>query len=203
MQTDHLQSFIQSSCNKVFMLSIIITLVAISLHLKQYKKLTFEMFVLLLNGLCLVFIMWVTGNANAQDILVALALSGIACLPVLWHFNPHKQRFKRLSNREDIPMDAIYGRFFSGTNFRKDLVLELWNEVATLLRVPPGKLRPLDRFDKELAPGGVWLRLDDDSVEVNLAARSRLRKIGAKTDLSAIQTLRDYIELFCNLQSAK
>jgi hypothetical protein len=185
------------------MLSIIFTLVAISLHLKQYKKLTFEMFVLLLNGLCLLFIMWVTGNAKAQDILVALALSGIACLPVLWHFNPHKQRLKRLRNREDIPMDAIYNQFFSGANLPKDMVLELWNEVATLLRVPPGKLRPSDRFDKELAPGGVWLRLDDDAVQVNLSAQFRLKSVGAKTSFSAMQTLRDYIELFCKLESAK
>ena len=40
---------------------------------------------------------------------------------------------------------------FLGANLPKDMVLELWNEVATLLRVPPGKLRPSDRFDKELA----------------------------------------------------
>jgi hypothetical protein len=203
MQTHQLPEVVQSSCNKVFMFSIVITLIAISLHLKQYKRLTFEMSVFILNGLCLAFIMWSTGNTKVQDILVALALSGMPCLLILWKVNPRNQRLKHLRNREDVPMDAIYSRFFSEANLPKDLVLELWNEVATLLRVPPGKLRPSDRFDKELAPGGVWLRLDDDAAEVNLAAQCRLKKRGVKMDFSTIQTLRDYIELFCKTDSAK
>jgi hypothetical protein len=203
MQADQMREHLQTFCGEIFVFSVAITLVTISLHLKQYKRLTFEMVVLILNCLCLMFIMWVTGYAKVPEILLALALSAIPCWLVLWNFNPHNQRLKRLRNREDIPMDAIYSQFFSGANLQKDMVLELWNEVATLLRVPPGKLRPSDRFDKELAPGGVWLRLDDDAVEVNLAARSRLKKVGAKTDFSAIQTLRDYIELFCKFASAK
>ncbi len=201
MLATQLQQHLQPFCGQVFLVSAMMTLITISLHLKQYKRFTFEIAVLILNYLCLAFIAWVT--TSVPDILVALALSGIPCLFVLWHFNPHKQRLKRLRNREDIAMDGIYNTFFSGTNYQKDLVLELWNEVAILLRVPPGKLRPSDRFDKELAPGGVWLRLDDDAAEVNLAAQSRLRKIGAKTDFSTIQTLHDYIELFCRLETAK
>jgi hypothetical protein len=203
MQTGQLPQQLQPYCDKIFAFSIAITLVTISLLLKQYKRLTFEMSVLALNGLCLTFVMWVAGYAKVPDILFILGLSGVLCLLVLWNFNPHRQRLRHIRNREDLPMEAIYSQFFTEANLPKGLVLELWNEVATLLRVPPGKLRPSDRFDKELAPGGVWLQLDSDAAEVNLAAQYRSKKLGIKTDFSAIQTLRDYIELFCKSELAK
>jgi hypothetical protein len=189
-------------CNRVFMLGLISTLIAISIHIKQYRKLTFEVFVFALTGICLTFIAWATGAAKAQDIFVAIGLSAIVCLPVLWHFDPNNERLSRLGDREDIPMEVIYSRFFTGTQFPKDLVVELWNEVASCLRVPPGKLRPSDRFDKELAVHGVWLRLDEDAQAVNLAAQYRLNRIGAKNDLTAVPTLRDYVELFCRLETS-
>lgn len=111
MQTNQLPEFIQSSCNKAFMFSMVITLTTIFLYLKQYKKFTFEMTVLIINCLCLIFIMCVTGCAKVRDIFVALTLSVTPCLIVLWNFNPRNQRLKRLRNREDLSMDAIYSRF--------------------------------------------------------------------------------------------
>lgn len=200
MISNHLMTLHESLCNRVFAISLILTFMAIALHFKQYRRLTFEMFVLIVNGSALVFIMWLTGNMDRQDMFVALTLGGLSCLPVLWHFNPQRQRLKHLRSREDLPMDAIYDRFFSETGLQKSLVLEVWAEVATLLRVPAGKLRPSDRFDKELAPGGVWLDLDKDAIQLNLAARDRLKQFGSKSDFSAAHTLRDYIELLCNAE---
>lgn len=119
-----------------------------------------------------------------------------------WSFIPHRRRLARFADREERSADSIYRDFFAANNFPKDLVSELWNEVAVPLRVPPGKLRPSDRFDKELAPVKGW-EFDDDTLEVHWAAQRRLKKLGVNADIAAIQTLQDYVEFFCKMELAK
>jgi hypothetical protein len=82
------------------------------------------------------------------------------------------------------------------------LVFELWNEIAEVLRVPPGKLRPSDRFDIELAPVK-GRKFDDNTIEVHWAAQRRLKQLGVDADITAIQTLRDYVAFFCNFSHWK
>jgi hypothetical protein len=121
---------------------------------------------------------------------------------LVWTLIPHRRRLKRFTGREDMAPDRIYNEFFSASGFPKDLVLELWNEIAIPLRVPPGMLRPSDRFDKELAPIEGW-EFDDDRADVDSVVNQRLKKLVTSTDLSAVQTLGDYVKFFCNLELAK
>lgn len=58
----------------------------------------------------------------------------------------------RIAQRERIPINAVYPAFFASSGLNEPKVTELWLEVARTLRVDPGKLRPSDRFDRELAP---------------------------------------------------
>ncbi len=132
-------------------------------------------------------------------VVVGLVVAGGV---LAWNFIPHRRRLERFADREDLSLDSIYSQFFAANNLPKGLVLELWNEVAVPLRVPSGKLRPSDRFDKELAPVKGW-ELDDDTLEVHWAAQRRLKKLGVNTDISTVQTLRDYVEFFCKLELAK
>jgi hypothetical protein len=137
-----------------------------------------------------------------QSIVILTAVFALALVAVfvwLWNFIPHKEKLKRLTNREELTTDEIYSHFFAGKNLPKELVLKLWNEVADSLHLPKGKLRPTDRFDKELAPVKGW-EYDDDIAEVTWAAQHRLKKIGTTFDLSKIQTLGDYVEFFGRLQ---
>jgi hypothetical protein len=115
----------------------------------------------------------------------------------VWSLKSRRKRIARFSEREALSLDTIFQQHFAPLNFPKDLVVELWNEVAEPLGVSPGKLRTTDRFDAELSPVEEW---DDDIVEVQWAAERRLRKTGSKADLSQIQTLKDYVEFFCKLQ---
>jgi hypothetical protein len=119
-----------------------------------------------------------------------------------WNFIPHRCRLERFADRDELSLDSIYSQFFTVRNLPKELVLELWNEVAVPLRIPPGKLRPSDSFDKELAPVKGW-EFDDDIVEVHWAAERRLKRIGVKVDYSNVHTLGDYVEFFCRLELAK
>jgi hypothetical protein len=127
-----------------------------------------------------------------------LAVSGV----VAWNVIPHRRKLERFANRQDLSLDSIYSQFFEANNLPKGLVLELWNEVATPLRIPPGKLRPEDRFNNELAPVKGW-ELDDDLLDVQWAAQRRLKRLGVHADISAVQSLRDYVELFCMLELAR
>src|SRR5438552_2763504 len=132
-------------------------------------------------------------NAGIMTAVIgALVAGGV----LAWNFIPYRRRLERFADRDDLSLDGIYSQCFAAQNLPKGLVLELWNEVAAPLRVPPGKLRPPDRFDKELAPVKGW-ELDDDTIEVYWAAKRRLTKLGVNADISAIQTLQDYVEFFC------
>lgn len=139
-------------------------------------------------------------NAGIMTAIIGglLAVGGV----VAWNFIPHRRRLARFADREELSADSIYSQFFPANNFPKELVSELWNEVAVPLRVPPGKLRPSDRFDKELAPVKGW-EFDDDTLEIHWAAQRRLKKLGVSADVAAVQTLRDYVEFFCKLEIAK
>jgi hypothetical protein len=139
-------------------------------------------------------------NAGIMTTIIGglLTVGGV----LAWNFIPHRRRLARFADREELSADSIYSEFFAANNFPKGLVLELWNEVAGSLRVPPGKLRPTDRFDKELAPVKGW-EFDDDTLEVHWAAQRRVKKLGVDADISAVQTLRDYVEFFCKLELAK
>jgi hypothetical protein len=128
------------------------------------------------------------------SVIIGIALVGGAALT--WAYVPRRKRLKRLDGRDDLSIDQIYTEFFAGNNLPKELACELWNEVATCLRLPPGKLRPTDRFERELAAPKGW-EFDDDIVDIQFASNRRLKRSGVQADLSQIKTIGDYVEFFC------
>lgn len=130
------------------------------------------------------------------SIIVGLAL--LVALLALWYRVPRRQRLKRFENRSDLTLEQIYREFFAQQNLPRQLVHELWKEVAESLRLPPGKLRPTDRFDQELAAPKGW-EYDDEILEVQWAAERRLKQCRTQADLSQIKTVGDYVEFFCML----
>jgi hypothetical protein len=127
-------------------------------------------------------------------IVVVVGVGGV----LAWNFLPRRQRLKRFHGRPNLSLEQIHSKFFGQTNFPKELVSELWKEVAESLRLPPGKLRPTDRFDQELAAPKGW-EFDDEILDVQWAAERRRKRSEIKTDLSQIKTVGDYVEFFCNL----
>jgi hypothetical protein len=129
---------------------------------------------------------------------IVIGILLIAGAVLVWAYVPRRQRFKRFEGRPDLSLDQIYTEFFASKNLPKELVRELWNEVSVALHLPPGKLRPTDRFDLELAAPKGW-EFDDDIVDVQLASKRRLKQSGTQADLSHIKTVADYVEFFCVL----
>ena len=139
---------------------------------------------------------------SEKAIAILVGLLGLALCTIivwLWNFIPLKEKLKRFANREELTLDEIYLQFFASMNLPKESFLELWNEVADSLRLPRGKLRPGDRFDKELAPAKGW-EYDDEIADVYWAAQHRLKIADADFDVSKIQTLGNYVEFFSKLK---
>lgn len=95
-----------------------------------------------------------------------------------------------LKDREPLDDDAIYARYYADSKLPKTLVLQLWHEVADTLKVPASKLRPDDRFGKEI--GAYWITSEDLDV---LAAkgRERAKALGVSIDLQQLATVNDYV----------
>lgn len=96
-----------------------------------------------------------------------------------------------LEEREDLTNDEIYQRFYVSSGFEKTEVIELWHEVARVLCAPPGRLRPTDKFGKEI--GVYWITSEElDALGAMAQQRAKLR--GISVDLASIRTVDDYVK---------
>jgi hypothetical protein len=103
---------------------------------------------------------------------------------------------KMLESRETLSMEGVYSSFFADSGIPKEVVFELWREVAKTLDLPSGKLRPQDRFDAELGPEPGWEWGDNLAILDRIAAK-RLKEMKSHDfELKDIRTLRDYVLLF-------
>ena len=98
---------------------------------------------------------------------------------------------KVLETRESLSEDAVYERYYASTSLPKERVVELWNEVATTLRVPASKVRPEDRFGKEV--GAYWITSDDlDALAAK--GRRRAKSSGLNIDFEKLATVDEYVK---------
>jgi hypothetical protein len=125
------------------------------------------------------------------------ALIGIAALIatlgliVLWWKRSAARR--GLMTRESLDDDAVYSRFYAGSGLPNGQVLQLWHEIAETLGVPSGRLRPEDRFGKNV--GTYWIT--SDALDVLAAkGRQRAKQLGLTIDLKQIATVDQYVRCF-------
>ena len=95
-----------------------------------------------------------------------------------------------LGQRPTLSEDEIYRNFFENSGVPKAVVSELWNEVASALSLPAGKLRPSDRFGQEL---GAYLITSEKLDSLASIATARAKERGGTADLSRIDTLGQYV----------
>ncbi|PYV31774.1 MAG: hypothetical protein DMG22_15575 [Acidobacteria bacterium] len=119
---------------------------------------------------------------------------------VIWGPKYNRRRLARIGDREAIAPKEFYRRFYAGSSLSEDVVVKLLNEVAEAAEVPPGLIRPDDRFDDQLAPTRNW---DDSLVELIWAMEDRAKRLRiARTDLRRIATVDDYIRTVGELERA-
>lgn len=140
--------------------------------------------------ICGVFILLSLNLENPKKwaLLMILVLGGLTGIFLLAY--PKFKKRAMFANRQSLSMDEIYTHYYSDSGLSKAVVLNLWENVAELLRLPKGKLRPTDEFGKELGPYQV---IDDDLNELQSFTLRQLKQVGASVDFSTIKTLDDYI----------
>jgi hypothetical protein len=82
-------------------------------------------------------------------ILVVLCVGGLAYFIGAKRLSCKRARFK---DRENLTCEEIYNRYFSNSGLPREKVIALWMQIAKELKLESGRLRPTDRFDKELSP---------------------------------------------------
>jgi hypothetical protein len=78
----------------------------------------------------------------------------IACIPMgIWMGRKRiVEKGKRIKDRPSVPVEEIYRLHYSDSGLDKDVVISLWKQVASTLKMDPKKLQPTDRFKEELGP---------------------------------------------------
>lgn len=122
---------------------------------------------------------------------------GIAVLVVILFvvIGGKNEKLPRFSGRENLTLREIHTQYFLKSGIPCDVFGQLWQELANLMELPSGLLRPDDRFQQELAPdkGNEW---DDPVGLVPDLIRRRYKEAGLPVpDINDLQTVRDYIEI--------
>lgn len=100
---------------------------------------------------------------------------------------------KTLLAREALDDDAVYSRFYASTALSKAEVQKVWHDIADTLRVPADRIRPDDRFGKEI---GVYWITSDDLDALAAKGRERAKKLGLTVDLEKLSTVDEYVRCF-------
>jgi hypothetical protein len=126
---------------------------------------------------------------SAMVAAVMIALAGA----IAWAGYARTRRSTRaLKERQELLPTEIINQFYSDGAWDADSVIDLWNEVAAAVGVPPGVLRPSDRFGEELSPSVITSESLD---ALYYKASERARRQGG-VRLEAILTVDDYIRTF-------
>lgn len=119
---------------------------------------------------------------------IALAVA----LGITWlHIQTGRKAIK-IREREDLDCDTLYSRYYADSGIPQEYMLELWYEVADALKVPPGLLRPDDKFGIDI---GVWTFTSEDLDYLGELAIKRARIVGVSIDLQIIKTVDDYVRM--------
>jgi len=115
---------------------------------------------------------------------------------VMWlqRLSYRRWRHRRFKKREELSLEELYQQYFSGTEVAKDRFTVLWTYAAGVLELPASRLRPSDRFEKELKFG--LIRRDPELHCFKSRMFLMLPAGHTKSDLRKLRTLRDYVEFF-------
>ncbi|WP_417069866.1 hypothetical protein [Niveibacterium terrae] len=102
-----------------------------------------------------------------------------------------RQSLSALETREALSDDEIYRRFYAASGLSKAAVIDVWHEIACVLRVPAERLQPTDRFGKDI---GVHWVTSEELDALGVVAQERAKRQGLTVDLALIETVDDYVK---------
>ena len=125
--------------------------------------------------------------------IAGFSIFAVALLIYLFQKKKVNKYAEIISSREDLSLDEIYERFYGAEGFDRSAIFDIWQEIAGNLEVSVGKIRPSDRFGKEV---GGYLVTSEKLDALGLAAKKRAKKYGIKIEISKIASIDDYVRSF-------
>jgi hypothetical protein len=123
--------------------------------------------------------------------LVVLALgAGISLGAAAMSAKARRQKF---AARPDLGLEGVYREYYAHEGIHQPTFARVWAECAETLGVPAGKLRPTDRFDRELK-GLDRLQVTGDAVGYIFDdAAAAAERAGLPFDGATLATLDDLV----------
>jgi hypothetical protein len=112
---------------------------------------------------------------------------------------PHRRELKRLNQRESIGDEEVYRRYYADSGLSKVSVREVWMEIATTLRAPPDKLRPTDRFGKDV---GTYLVTSEELDDLFELAQCPAKRRQVNLAAERLVTVDDYVRALAETDAA-
>jgi hypothetical protein len=163
--------------------------------LHHQKAVLYAMAVFIVAGVVTVF----TTRPPQAAFWIGVVVFGFGIIASIASVLLGKKKSKTLfDERPMLSDDEIYRQYFAEVGLPQALVLELWREVAGVLNLPAGKLRPTDRFGQEL--GGYWITSEELDALGDVAA-ARARRHNATLNLAEIKTLDEYVRRFAAIST--
>jgi hypothetical protein len=133
-------------------------------------------------------------TAATLMILLVGATAGIVSMVYV-----RRVRIKRIADREPLSPDQIFSRYYKDSGLKEDFVVLVWGDIAKILALPAGKLRPCDKFNDELKPLTGWYFYDDHLEDLLTWADKYARNRGASVDPGEFKTLDDLVRRLSGL----
>ena len=124
--------------------------------------------------------------------VVAAVMVALAGALICAGYARTRRATRSLKNRPELLPTEILSQFYPDTAWDADSVIDLWNEVAAEMGLPPGVLRPSDRFGEELGP---FVVTSESLDALYYKASKRAHRQGG-IQLERISTVDDYIRAF-------
>lgn len=100
---------------------------------------------------------------------------------------------KRLMKKRQCLTNEAILAFYLKSNLSESSILELWNEIAEILNVPVGYLRPKDPLNKIVT---IKFFSDDRIEDISDMAIARAKSLNKSIDLEKIVTIDNYVRAF-------
>lgn len=131
--------------------------------------------------------------------VLAAAIAVMALLVLLRRASRSTAQVKeeRLTGREELSAQGLWDRYYSKTSVPVDVVADALGEIHRCLGIAAGKVRPEDRFDKELADIGA--PLDGSLYELFSELKLRCEPTGS-WPRGKIATVDDYVRVLAAVE---
>jgi hypothetical protein len=128
-----------------------------------------------------------------DSILTFVAVLGLAGIGLIVATLKRERDRKVFSSRESIRPTDVYTQYYRELGSSETEFLDVWNEIATTLKVPADKLRPTDRFGEQI--GAYLITSEELDVLAQLATR-RAQNRRSRIEIDKLKSVDDYVRAF-------